>query len=454
MLYTACRCLRSRLRQSIQLFLLIGCFLPLGCTDGQERLVSVKFTDVTGRLMVECSSFQRGEIFAAFGAEEAEKAGKDRYEFRAFVGELLLVKLPGKDDDRPIRGSSTKRERLSNKLSGKDNVPIEMTFPYIFRGDEKTPLVFARQSGLAMLNGKVVCVDLTDKAGVQWITQQPDAKLKTIRTLLLSDDAATNTAVLTRMAGSGITIALSDKTYNKSATAPSPAVESEEIRALIAVKPACIFSEKTRIDGNIIAQLPDLTHLVISGEKIPDLTGLKKLRFLGLGDVTNLAPLAKLTQLQGLTVSCGGVTDFTPLRKLTGLQTLGIGVTENLTDLDVLSDMRELRCLVLGLGDKSKIESIEPIGNLTNLTELCITSMPPTVTDLRPLKKLKNLRMLVVDKDGLEKRKDEYDEIRKALPECQVVGFCMGSAWILLVVPAAVGLGLWRRRWSATGKAA
>ncbi len=430
MLYAACRRARLGVGRFLRFFLLVGCFLPLGCTDGQERLVSVKFTDVTGTQQVGCSSFQRGEIFAAFGAEEAEKAGKDRYEFRAFVGELLMVKLSDKDGE-PTDG---------------------MAFPYIFRGDERMPLVFSRRPGLTLLNGKVICVDLADKAGVQWITQQPDAKLKTIRTLLLGDDAAANTAVLTRMAGSGITIALSDKIDYKSATAPSPTAEAEAIRALIAVKPACLSIPK--IEQDMITQLPDLTHLMITGPEIPNLTKLEKLRFLRLEEVADLSPLADLTGLQGLWLDkCDGVTDFTPLRKLTRLRTLGIGEAEKLTDLDVFADMRNLRGLVLGLGNKTKIESIEPIGNLTNLTELAIAPMPPNVTNLSPLKKLKNLRMLVVDKDGLEKRKDEYDEIRKALPECKVVGFCMGSAWILLVVPSAVGLGLWRRRRSVTGKA-
>ncbi|MDY7010439.1 MAG: hypothetical protein SVV80_06755, partial [Planctomycetota bacterium] len=131
-----------------------------------------------------------------------------------------------------------------------------------------------------------------------------------------------------------------------------------------------------------------------------------------------------------------------------------IGVAEELTDLDVLADMRDLRSLTLTLGDESKIKSIAPIAKLTNLTELAITKIPSTVKDLSPLKKLKNLKMLVVDGDSLKERQKEYDEIRKALPECKVVGFCMGSAWILVVVPVAVGLGIWRRRRSATGKAA
>ncbi|MCD4699881.1 MAG: hypothetical protein K8R91_04840 [Phycisphaerae bacterium] len=426
MLYATCRCMRPRRRQFVQLFLLVGCFLPLGCGGEKERLVSVKLTQ-----KVMCCSFQRGGIFTGIRVEEARKAGKDHYEFRAFDGELLMVALSGKSD-KPADG---------------------MIFPYIFRGDEKTPPAFSRRPGLALLNDKVVCVDLADKAGVQWLAQQPDAKLKTIRTLLLSGDAATDEAGLGRMVGSGIAIISPDEGEKKSAK-PDPAAEAKVIKALIAAKPTCLFNDRMEVDEDVVVQMSDLTHLVISCEKIPDLTKLKKLRFLGLSDVANLAPLAKLTQLQGLRLECSGVTDFTPLRKLNHLQTLCIEGDGKLADLDVFTDMRELRSLVLRLDKESKIESIAPIGKLTNLTELAIIPIPPTVKDLSPLKNLKNLKMLVVYNDDLKERQKEYDEIRKALPECKVVGYCMGSAWILVVVPAAVGLGIWWRRRSATGKAA
>ncbi len=461
MLHTANRCMRPRLWPFVQLFLLIGCFLPLGCGSEKEQpkkehpkqerpvrehLVSVKLAGGTGTQNVMCCSVQRGEIFARIREEEAEEAGKDHYEFPVFDGELLMVEL------------SAKADKSTDKIS----------FPYIFRGDEKMPLVFSRRLGLALLDGKVICVDLTDKAGAKWIERQPDAQLKTVRTLLLGGGIATDTAALTRMAGSGITIGFSSKSENESTAEPEPTdkveveaeptdkAEAEARRALIAARPACLFTDREGLGKDTIAQLSDLTHLVIPSHETPDLTKLKKLRFFGCFDrMETLPPLTKLSHLQGLVLTdCNNVTDFTPLRKLTRLRTLHIGDADELADLDVFADMRDLRSLTLDLGGGSEIKSIAPIGKLTNLTELAIVRMPPTVKDLSPLKKLKNLKILVVDKDGLEKRQKEYDEIRKALPECKVVGYCMGSAWILLVVPAAVWLGVRRRRRSAAGKAA
>lgn len=410
--------------------LLVGCFLPLGCGGGQQRLVSVKLTGGTGTQKVACFSFQRGKMLAGIRAKEAADAGKDCYEFLVFDGELLGVELSG-EATRVIR------------------------FPYVLRGDEKMPLVFSRRPGLALLNGEVICVDLGTKAGAEWFSRQDDAELKTIRTLLLGGGAAACAAALHRMPRSNITVALSSNSENGSTDPDTTADIAEARRTLIAAKPVCLFTNKKGVGKDTIAQLSDLTHLMITSQEMPDLTKLKKLRFLGYFDeVTTLAPLARLTRLEGLVLmECDSVTDFTPLRKLKRLRTLYIQEAEELTDLDAFADMRNLRSLVF-FGKDSKISSIAPIAKLTNLTELALVPIPPAVKDLSPLKKLKNLKMLVVDDDSLEQRPEEYDEIRKALPECKVVGFCMGSAWILMVVPAAVGLGLWWRRRAAAVKVA
>ena len=410
--------------------LIVACLLPAGCAGGQEGLVTIKLVG-TKPEQVHCYSFLRGEVFAALKAEGARKADEDRYGFRAFAGELLTVELPG----------------------GPDKSDAEMSFPYVFRGDEKMPLVWSRRPGLGLLNGKVVCVDLGTKAGAGWVARQSDGELRKVRTLLLGPDVVATAKVLRRLQASGITVGSSDSAEIESGNADSAAV-AEERAALIAAKPACLVVGEAvldKADKDMLGQLSDLTHLVMPWRGMIDLTKLKKLRYLGLHDETkNLAPLAKLPQLQGLWLEeCDKVTDFGPLRELNRLQLLSIGNASNgggPADLGFLADMRELRSLILGLGEGSRIKSIAPVGKLTNLTELAISPMPPGVKDLSPLTKLKNLKMLVVDSDSLKDRSEEYDELRKAMPDCEIVGFCMGSAWILLLIPAAVGLGFLRRR--------
>jgi Leucine-rich repeat (LRR) protein len=375
----------------------------------------------------------------------AQEVGKGCYYFLAFDGDMLSVEIFCKD------GETTDT----------------MLVPYIFRGDEKTPLDFSYRKSLAMLNGEVVCVDLTKPAGVKWLTDQPKDKLKTIRTVLLSGKASVDVPALRRLAGMGITVGIGDLVGLKSHT-PHHVVrlDTEVAKALVAAKPAGLVAGNAEIPDTIIAQLPDLTHLAMAGLEIPDLTKHKKLRFLSfcfIGDrPSSLALLAKLRQLHGLRIiRCRQVKDFTPLEKLTRLRDLAIVGDDSLANLDFLAGMQDLRSLFIMPPfevEKTKLKSIAPIAKLTNLSELFIFPMPKTVKDLRPIMKLKKLKLLTVDKDSLEKRKAEYDEIRKALPECkiEIIGFCMGSAWILVVLPAAVAAGLFwrRRRRAAAGKVA
>ena len=415
------------------------CLLLFGCGQDftQQGRVLVKRSLEKDADRVGCWNCQRSPFFAGAYARAAKEAGKDSYGFLAFSGDLLMVHLSRKDDT--------------------------MKFPYIFRGDEKMPLDFTRRNGLVLLGGEVVCVDLNNPAGVKWLSKQPRAKMKAIRTLLLSNDDAVDVPSLQCLAGQGIMVHLvKPYSVNKYKLILSKSIsnaDTELAKALIAAKPVGLMVG-VEMPEKVIAQLSSLTHLVIAGPQIPNLSKLKNLRFLSFAfnddKPSSLAPLAELTQLQGLRlVSCKHVSDFSPLRKLDRLRSLSIDTKHGLKNLEFLTGMSDLRSLCLGLGDKDKLKSIAPLAKLSNLSELEISSMPTMVKDLSPLKKLKNLKLILVDKSSLKEREAEYDEIRKALPECRIVaGFCMGSVWILAVIPAAMVAGLlWRRR-RAAGKVA
>jgi len=282
---------------------------------------------------------------------------------------------------------------------------------------------------------------------------------------LLSGHAATDTAALGRMVNSGITVVIKNRKTDSPTSSPTskPAVksiakiEADVCEALIAARPVCIFmADKIEIGQHTIDQLSNLTHLVCNADNMPDLTKLQKLQFLAaeFQNSAALASLAQLPRLQGLYMlpSDNSHVDFAPLRKLKHLRTLQIAHGGRITNLDILSDMHDLRSLSMSLGPE--VKSVAPIAKLTNLTELALMGIPPTVKDISSLKKLKNLKVLVVNDNYLEAHHKEFDEIRKALPECQIVGFCMGSIWILPLTLASIGLGVWWRRRFATRGAA
>jgi hypothetical protein len=91
------------------------------------------------------------------------------------------------------------------------------------------------------------------------------------------------------------------------------------------------------------------------------------------------------------------------------------------------------------------LKDISGLRNLQSLREAELISIPDTVKDLTPLESLKGLKMLIVDKDILKNRKVEFARIEKALPNTEIIGFCMGSAWIAIPV-LAVGFALLRHK--------
>jgi hypothetical protein len=69
--------------------------------------------------------------------------------------------------------------------------------------------------------------------------------------------------------------------------------------------------------------------------------------------------------------------------------------------------------------------------------------------DLGALRDLKSLRLVVLTEKTFKEQPDQVADLKKALPSTQVVmgaPICLGSGWILLLVPAA-GAAWLLRRW-------
>ena len=80
------------------------------------------------------------------------------------------------------------------------------------------------------------------------------------------------------------------------------------------------------------------------------------------------------------------------------------------------------------------ISSFAPLLKLKNLYALTVTD---TLTDLASVKALKNLKYLSLPSDVLDD-KLVREELEKLLPDTRIVaneGFCLGSGWLLLLVP-------------------
>ena len=173
-----------------------------------------------------------------------------------------------------------------------------------------------------------------------------------------------------------------------------------------------------------------LTELDLSGKNLTDadltnLSQMSSLKFLDLRDnpITDLSPIAGLTELEEFAVTCdqigdlsplsglvnleilrlagdesgvGKFTDLTPLLGLTNLRTLHLPANGP-TSLDGLEDMTQLTDLALISGSSSNIATVQNIDALAGLTEMKELHLQVTgISDLTPLAGMTELQSLQI----------------------------------------------------------
>jgi hypothetical protein len=219
------------------------------------------------------------------------------------------------------------------------------------------------------------------------------------------------------------------------------------------------------LDSIITATLPAMPALkqcIVNGGDIKSMntaffknnSQLEKVSlFACVADYSVLQPLKNLEQLVITNFGCKG--DLAKLKnkfsKLSVLIVSGI-----FTNIDVLSTYKNIRWLglpentaqnqfdtisrqlsslqVLEIKGNDSVKNLSALQKLPNLRGLVITD---TVTDKQSLHTLKQLRYLSIP----EKNKADstyVQTLKKSLPGCIIVpntGACMGSGWLLLLVP-------------------
>jgi len=187
-------------------------------------------------------------------------------------------------------------------------------------------------------------------------------------------------------------------------------------------------SEGEEFDLHDFLLMPNMELLAIEGVSLQNeevLSSLHHLTVLGL-DKCNfdlLPSLVEATQLETLGVSYSSVNDVSALKDVHGLKSLDIVGTE-LTDLSVLAGMNQLEVLH---ANRTGVKDISPLQSVPNLRELDLRWT--FVEDLSPLMKLKNLKELHLRKSefsklyaqGNENATKQYEELRDALPDCEIL---------------------------------
>jgi hypothetical protein len=217
--------------------------------------------------------------------------------------------------------------------------------------------------------------------------------------------------------------------------------------------------------------LPNLVNLNMTGcANLKDLKPLNEMKHLkvlqlplGTTDKTLSEVVKAHRNLRSLYVTEGKeITDFSPIAKLADLSVLVLSRCDNLTDLKFLSSLEMLTTFFIsgaggtGLRDISGLSSLKnlsvlmfievaiadlkPLEKLSKLTILMIPTMP----DIELLQGLKNLRLLYLPKKVLEQT--DLTAFKQALPQCEIIGFCLGSGWIIPMILGSFIIGISIRR--------
>jgi internalin A len=135
-----------------------------------------------------------------------------------------------------------------------------------------------------------------------------------------------------------------------------------------------------------------LAEKVASGEIPPNITDL----YINNGQLTDLSPLAGLTDLIILSLEGNLISDISPLSGLTELRVLDLNFNQ-ISDVSPLSRLRNLEQLNLNL---NKISDVTPLAELRHLELLRLAGNQ--IDDVSPLAKLTDLWVLELSGNQIE----------------------------------------------------
>ncbi len=225
------------------------------------------------------------------------------------------------------------------------------------------------------------------------------------------------------------------------------------------------------VEGNIPA-LTKLSHccsnmeslIVASWEPEPGelltLAGLKKLQSLTIAEsgLTTLSSIEFPESLRRLhLVSCDTLSDISSLGELQNLKHLSLTLCPETQNRDVLLELESLQRLsfppnisqqelgkltggltqlkVVELIDCSEIKDLSP---LQALPELSILTLQLEKEQLSMLASLEHLQLLILSNEVFDDNYEWIKELRASLPNTTIVpgsGLCLGSGWLLLLLP-------------------
>jgi len=346
-------------------------------------------------------------------------------------------------------------------------------------------LEFYTDDFLLYLNGKIIAIEISDEEMVMdWLENIDSKDISDLRYLAFTGNySQSHLPYLKKIAAVKPDIGLfvdediSDftdvlKLFNPSwIIAPGIVLDEKTRKGIGSEKNIELLYISAEIwDMKDLSKLSSLENLILlnlyqpaNNKPLLDNSGLKSLTIIrsGIKDVAFLVNLKNLTRLSLL--ECDSLSDISALKSMSGLEQLGLISCSSLTDINVLGDLTSLRSISFNpLVTKNEfasfaenhddIESIELVGcsyindmgPFARNKKLSCLSYFDTDLDINTIYDLKRLKYLSLP-DSIYNDSPQLEKIREKLPNCVIVpsvALCLGSGWLLLIIPVVFLTGL------------
>jgi hypothetical protein len=190
-----------------------------------------------------------------------------------------------------------------------------------------------------------------------------------------------------------------------------------------------------------LSELNQLHTLTLAGCKITDLSKiefpetLQRLQMVECDTLTDIAGVGNIPEL--ISLGMAGSDDLESLGPINGLTQLArISFPENISQEEFTSLAGQMKSLeVIELINCGKVTDLSVLQNLDNLEILILDQLKDLPLHLESLDQLK---LIILSSELFEQIPEQIAMLRNKLPNTQVVpgsGICLGSGWLLLLLP-------------------
>jgi hypothetical protein len=365
---------------------------------------------------------------------------------------------------------------------------------FVYKQNDGASLELREEDGRLILSGRTISIAPADIEDCwEWLDQASAKDLRSLRFLMLPEKMdESRLPALRKLAAVNPDLTLGIMSISNSLSAAAlfkprmlvlgDSAPAADLGGILAgqnqIETLLVFGTDV-VNFDSLATLPNLRRLAIvdwdpatTGPLPKGMRALKSL-LLSSSEMLDVSALAAVPEgieelsIVGSSEKSGNMASLSGLERFSNLRTLILNMNPEIKDLSVLKGMKKLAWVglppgitqeqfsafveehpaikIIELIECSEITDLSPLQHLTGLTGLMLRRFSGK---LDAVDQLKSLEFLGLPYEVFDDDTKSLARIRKALPRALVVPACLGSGWILLVLPLAALMwivGSWAR---------